>query len=215
MMEKPANLWIGGLTALAGLIGIGIGMWLPDLLQRRTRRAYQLWAAMVVFLAVPFSLAGILDPNVATSLGLIFVGKILLASTLGPGNTVPANVVPPNLRAAAYALNIFLIHLLGDISSPPLVGWISDALGRPQVAASWLGRLLAAIGAVPVEAQSTGSGHLLSGPHPTNLTAGMLLMVPVLVLGGFFFLRGSRHLPQDQDRVRKDGSTRSRGALAH
>jgi MFS family permease len=195
MPQKEANFWIGGLTALAGLIGIGLGMWLPDLLQRRTRRAYLLWASLVVFAAAPFGLMGILDPERASSLGLLFAAMILLAATLGPCNTVPANVVPPNRRAAAYALNIFLIHLLGDISSPPLVGWVSDMLGKPAVAGSPLGHFLAALGASPVK---TDKGM-------TNLTAGMLLMVPMLLLGGLFFLVGSRHLPADQERARHSG----------
>jgi MFS family permease len=30
------------------------------------------------------------------------------------------------MRATAFALNILVIHLLGDALSPPLIGWIKD-----------------------------------------------------------------------------------------
>ena len=35
-------------------------------------------------------------------------------------------MTPPNIRATAFALNIFVIHALGDAISPPVIGWISD-----------------------------------------------------------------------------------------
>ena len=66
---------------------------------------------------------------------------------LGPCNTVTANVVAPNRRAAAYAAFIFFIHLFGDISSPILLGWISELFGEPDVMASPIGRFFASIGA--------------------------------------------------------------------
>ena len=76
-----------------------------------------------------------------------------------------ANVVPANRRAAGYALSIFLIHLLGDISSPMLIGEIADWFGEPWVARSSLGAMLASLGASPV--------------RKSNLTVGMLCVVPV------------------------------------
>src|SRR6185437_11617284 len=141
---------IGGLTAAAGLIGITLGTWIADFLLRFTRRAYLLMASIAVLTAIPFGILGILDPYVRTSLGLLFVAMILLASVLGPCNAVTANVVPANQRAAGYALSIFLIHLFGDISSPILIGVISDWFGKPAIAASRLGEALAALGAAPV-----------------------------------------------------------------
>src|SRR5205807_8536104 len=44
----------------------------------------------------------------------------------GPSNTALANVTPPAVRASAFALNIFIIHLLGDATSPPLIGVVRD-----------------------------------------------------------------------------------------
>jgi MFS family permease len=197
LSSKQAGIWLGSLTAVAGLLGISIGTWAADFILRFTRRAYLMMASMAVLLAIPFGTLAILDPDRVSSLSFLFGAMILLATVLGPCNAVTANVVPANRRAAGYALSIFLIHLLGDISSPILIGAIADRFGKPSVAHSWLGNLLATIGVSPV--------------RRTNLTLGMLSVVPVLALGFLFFLIGSRHLHADQERARKVGG----GAIGH
>ena len=35
-------------------------------------------------------------------------------------------MTPATVRASAFALNIFIIHLLGDATSPPLIGVVRD-----------------------------------------------------------------------------------------
>jgi MFS family permease len=192
MSLKDANNWIGGLLAVAGLVGIAVGTFLADFLLKYTRRAYLLLAATVVAAAVPLGLAGILDPERYSSLGFLFLACVLMAMVLGPSNTVTANVVPANQRAAGYALFIFLIHLFGDISSPILLGWISDTFGSQTVINSGFGQFLDALGA---GAKPDQNGVM------TNLTIAMMSVAPVLILGSFFFLLGSRHLPADMDRV--------------
>jgi hypothetical protein len=37
-----------------------------------------------------------------------------------------ANVTLPLVRASAFALNILIIHLLGDATSPTLIGMVRD-----------------------------------------------------------------------------------------
>jgi hypothetical protein len=50
----------------------------------------------------------------------------------GPINSAIANLVSPGERASAFALSMFVIHLLGDVPSPTLIGWLSDlsSLGK-------------------------------------------------------------------------------------
>ena len=71
----------------------------------------------------------------------------MMASVLGPCNTVTANVVPANRRAAGFALLIFLVHLFGDISSPLADRQGLDLFGKPMLAVDSLGRWLESIGA--------------------------------------------------------------------
>ncbi|HWE36777.1 MAG TPA: MFS transporter [Isosphaeraceae bacterium] len=196
-MPQRDKLWIGLALAVAGTLGVLIGMWLPDRLLRRTRRAYMLWPAFAVSLSIPFGVAGLLArPNWA-SIAFLFVASVLATSCLGPCNAVTAAVVPPSRRSAGFALSIFLLHLYGDIPSPPLIGELADWLGRPEARASAIGRSFEALGAVPVPAAN--------GEGLTNLTAGMLLIVPVLALGSLAFWWGSRHLVRDEDRARALG----------
>ena len=44
----------------------------------------------------------------------------------GPSNTALANVSLPAVRATAFAMNILVIHALGDAPSPRIIGWVSD-----------------------------------------------------------------------------------------
>jgi MFS transporter, Spinster family, sphingosine-1-phosphate transporter len=159
-------------------------------------------AGAAVVIAVPFLMSAILDPERVSSFAMLFVAMVLLASVLGPCNTVTANVVPPNQRAAGFALGIFLMHLFGDISSPILIGVLSELLAIPRIVKSPIGGLLGAIGATPIGG--------------TNLTAGMLAVIPVMLLGGFLLFRGSRHLIQDEERARKlSGGDTTVGARMH
>jgi hypothetical protein len=197
LSTSAAGTLIGLVLVGAGLIGIGLGMVLPDLLRKMTRRAYLLLCAFAVLCAIPLAATGILTHPYQASLGLMFVASVLLAMVLGPSNTVTANVVPAHRRAMAYSVFIFMIHFLGDISSPILVGWISTLFGTPAVADSPLGRWLASIGSVP---EFDPDLKVM-----TNLGVGMLAVIPVLALGFIFFLIGSRYLPADEDKVRAAG----------
>jgi MFS family permease len=189
MSVKDANLWIGGMTFLAGLLGIALGTWLADRIVRVTRRAYLLMAFAAVAIAVVPGMFGLIDPEPKSSLSLMFVAMILMAMVLGPCNAVTANVVPANRRATGYAVSIFLVHVFGDITSPVFIAGVAKLSAVPAVVDSPLRVLFDLLGARPVGG--------------TNLTMGMLSVIPVLALGSMLFLLGSRHLPADQDRARR------------
>ncbi len=201
MQPKQAGVVIGAMTAVAALIGIAIGTWAADLLLKYTRRAYMLLGAAAVFLSIPLGVAGIMSPDLNIALPSLFLAMLLISMVLGPSNTVTANVVPPNRRAAGFALNVFLIHLFGDISSPNVIGLIADIFGKPAVADSLVGRMFADIGAAPVKG--------------ANLTVGMLTVLPVLASGVVFFLLGSRYLPRDQDHALRHDDTATIATYHH
>ncbi len=205
LSAAEAGKWIGLVLVGAGVLGILLGMFIPDLLRKKTRSAYLLLAALAVLGATPLGVAGILAPQYLYSLGYLFGASVLLSMVLGPCNTVTANVVPANRRATGYATFIFLIHIFGDIASPVVLGWISKYFGNPDVAASPLGQFFASIGAKPV---TTPEGT-------TNLTLAMLSVAPVLLLGVVFYLIGSRYLPRDEDKAREASAGIPEGAAGH
>jgi MFS family permease len=49
----------------------------------------------------------------------------LLFLNTGPSNTALANVARPKVRATAFALNILVIHALGDVLAFPAIGYIA------------------------------------------------------------------------------------------
>jgi hypothetical protein len=58
--------------------------------------------------------------------GLLFVAVFFLFINTGPANTILANVTRHRIRATAFAINILIIHALGDVISPPIIGKIKD-----------------------------------------------------------------------------------------
>ena len=56
----------------------------------------------------------------------LFVTCFCLFFNTGPTNTILANVSHPSIRAAGFALNIFVIHAFGDVISPVVIGIVGD-----------------------------------------------------------------------------------------
>ena len=75
-------------------------------------------------LAFPVTLLMLRTPFPA-AWAFVFLAIFFLFFNTGPANAALANVTPPAMRATAFALNIFVIHALGDAISPPLIGWIA------------------------------------------------------------------------------------------
>ena len=68
------------------------------------------------------------------------------------------------------------------------MGWVVDTFGQADSMATIFGTALTALGAVPVAKP---------GRSPENLTAGMLVVIPALLISGIVLLAGSRHLPRE------------------
>jgi predicted MFS family arabinose efflux permease len=126
--EIPVGVIFGGLTAIAGLIATPLGGLLGDRLTRRSPGAYFLVSAAGMLIGFPCFLLVLITPF-PEAWGLIFVAEFCLFLNTGPTNTILANVAHPAIRASGYAMNILVIHLLGDVISPPLIGMITDLYG--------------------------------------------------------------------------------------
>jgi len=116
----------GTILAVAGLMATLSGGYLGDRLRKwRWRGAYFLISGVGMLVGLPMFLLGLTAPLPLGWL-FIFVAVFFLFFNTGPANTALANVAPPSLRASAFAINILIIHLFGDVISPPIVGWIDD-----------------------------------------------------------------------------------------
>lgn len=120
------NFLFGVIVVLAGLgatlLGGLTGDWLRD---RGVRGAYFHTAGWSTVLGWPFFLVMLYIPFPLAWVPL-FLAVFLLFFNTGPANTVLANVTRPQVRATAFAVNILVIHMLGDVISPPLIGLITS-----------------------------------------------------------------------------------------
>ncbi len=121
-----ANIFFGGITVVAGIIGTVTGGLLGDRCQRSSRFGYLTVSGWGFILGAPVLAWAIFSPSLPGSLLAIFLAESFLFFNTGPLNTVILNVTPQPLRAMAFAVNIFFIHALGDAVSPTLLGWFSD-----------------------------------------------------------------------------------------
>ncbi len=119
-----AGLVFGGIIAVTGVLGTLTGGWLGDRLLRRMPAAHYSVSAGTRLVAVPAMVAAIFIPG-RYMFPAIFVAGFLLFMNTGPLNAAVVTSVGAHIRATAFAINIFVIHLLGDAFSAQLMGYIS------------------------------------------------------------------------------------------
>ncbi len=126
MTNTTIGTFIGGIVVVSGLVATLLGGILGDYLRNRgVRGAYFHIAGWGMMIAFPFFL-GMLFVPFPLAWGLLFVSVFFLFFNTGPMNTVLANVTRSEIRASAFAINIFVIHALGDAISPLIIGFVSD-----------------------------------------------------------------------------------------
>ncbi|MBS0210247.1 MAG: MFS transporter [Planctomycetes bacterium] len=120
-----ASITFGAITAVAGLSATLLGGLAGDWLRARYGGSYFLVSGIGMLLGFPFFLL-VLFTEFPGAWAWIFLAEFCLFFNTGPTNTILCNVIHPSLRASAFALNILIIHLLGDAISPPLIGLLND-----------------------------------------------------------------------------------------
>jgi MFS family permease len=120
------SITFGGILLLGGLAATATGAWLGELLRRRgVRGAYFLVIGGGAVFAAPCFL-GILYTSLPLSWVFAFLCIFGLFLHTGPAFTTLANVTNSDIRATAFAINILVIHALGDMISPTLIGFVAD-----------------------------------------------------------------------------------------
>jgi MFS transporter, Spinster family, sphingosine-1-phosphate transporter len=128
-LEK-ANLIFGAITCFNGIVATLIGGWAGDRLLKRFAGAYYSFSGAAMLVSVPLMIMAIYLTG-QVMFPAIFVAEFFLLINTGPVNAALVNSVAPGIRATAMAINIFVIHLLGDASSPWIIGKISDMTSLP------------------------------------------------------------------------------------
>jgi MFS family permease len=129
--SATASSIFGPVLVVSGLAATLAGGWAGDWLRTRVRGSYFVVSAVAMLIGFPLLLAVTVTPFPA-AWGLVALAVFCLFFNTGPSNTALANVTHPSMRAAAFALNILIIHALGDVVSPPLIGLANDLSGGNQ-----------------------------------------------------------------------------------
>ena len=115
----------GVIVVLGGLVATILATWLGERLKTRIRGAYFWVIAMGAIASMPCFIAFIYLP-LPWGWIVMFFAVVGLFMHVGPGFTILANVVTSEMRATAFAINILVIHMLGDVISPPIIGGVAD-----------------------------------------------------------------------------------------
>jgi len=126
MPADKATTGFGAVVVVTGFLGTLAGGWLGDYCLKRSREGYLWLIGVVTLAAAPVSLLALTSATPGIYYPAIVVAQLLLFMSAGPINAAIANIVSPFERASAIALSILMIHLLGDIPSPPLIGHLAD-----------------------------------------------------------------------------------------
>lgn len=122
---EHANFIFGIIVVVDGVLASLAGGWLGDYLLPRMKSAYYLVSAAGMALGVPFMIVAVFARGRLMVPAIAASAFFLLLNT-SPLNAAVINSVGAHIRATAIAVNIFVFHALGDVSSPTLMGWVAD-----------------------------------------------------------------------------------------
>jgi multidrug resistance protein len=122
---EAANLVFGAIIVVDGIIASLAGGWLGDYLLPRMKGAYYFVSAISMAVGVPFMILALFFRG-PMMLPAIAVAAFFLLFNTSPLNAAVVNSVGAHIRATAIAANIFILHLLGDVPSPPAMGLVAD-----------------------------------------------------------------------------------------
>ncbi|XP_037565786.1 protein spinster homolog 3-like isoform X2 [Dermacentor silvarum] len=173
--EGRVNRIFGIITTLAGIVGVTTGSALSSHFRKWSVRADAIICGSGMLISVPLLFVGAIIahrmPNVTWV--LFFFGMTAICLNWSIIADILLYILVPSRRATGAAFQILTSHLLGDASSPYIVGVLYDAIlaGRTDVSA-----------------------------HYYSLQYALFLPVTVLVLGSLFFVILSWHIVADRDR---------------
>jgi MFS family permease len=120
-----AGFQLGAITAITGIVGTFAGGFLAQRWLRTNYRALYLLSAWSMLLGIPGAMLAFFGPH-ALIVPAIFIAQFCLFLNTGPLNAAIVNSVSAAVRATAIAVELFVIHALGDVPSPQIIGWVSD-----------------------------------------------------------------------------------------
>jgi len=169
-----ASILAGGVVVIAGIVGLLVGGYMSDALNRRYAGARVLVCGIGFLLCAPAFALSVTTHNVAIFITCFFITAMLINVYNGPSTAATQDVVPSVLRASAVALSLLLAHLLGDAFAPSLIGVLAKIF------------------------DPTHGGHFAMNRAGGDLSLALLITcVPTLIVAGLVGIFGARWMKND------------------
>ncbi|HSS21059.1 MAG TPA: MFS transporter [Pyrinomonadaceae bacterium] len=170
-----AGITLGLVSLLAGAAGTFGGGLLADRLIKKRGNAYFLVCAASSALGIIPVFVVLSSTNPWVFVPAIFLSVFFLFINNAPFHAILINSVGPLVRATAVALNIVIIHIMGDVISRFGVGVLSDSIQAGKL--SFI----------------AGAARLLGIQAERQHLTAALLVVPIsLLLSSLIFLYGAK-----------------------
>lgn len=169
-----AGTFSGVVIVLAGIVGVVIGGYLADLLNRRHPGARVLVCGFGFLLSAPSFVLAITIHNFTVFTIFFFLTVLLLSIYNGPSTAATQDVVPSSLRASSVAISLLIAHMLGDAFAPSLVGFLATNF------------------------DPTHGQHFAQNIAGSDLTMALLITcTPALIIAGLIGIFGARWMKDD------------------
>jgi len=122
---EAANFKFGIIIVIDGILAALAGGWLGDYLLPKMKSSYYFVSAVSMALGIPVMVVALFSKG-KMMIPAIGVAAFFLLLNTAPLNAAVINSVGAHVRATALAINIFIIHILGDVPSPAMMGWVAD-----------------------------------------------------------------------------------------
>jgi fucose permease len=103
-----------------------LGGYIADVLQRRWAYGRAVTIGATLLVGTPFLYQAVSTDSLFEFFVCILVATFLLTCYHGPATAVIHDLTPERVHSFAFALYLFVIHLVGDTVAPVLVGRVSD-----------------------------------------------------------------------------------------
>lgn len=124
-----AGTCFGALVIVCGAIGTLLGGKVASRWITHSSQAYYQLTAYSFLAALPCCWLALCMTGPAGVMVCLGAALVLLFMPTGAIAAALVASTGEQIRSMAFALNIFMIHLLGDAVSPSLIGWVSDSWG--------------------------------------------------------------------------------------
>jgi glycerophosphoryl diester phosphodiesterase/predicted MFS family arabinose efflux permease len=121
-----ADVQFGAMTVAGGFCGTVIGGFWADSIERKTGNGYLKVSIYSMVFAIPLFFLALSIKTYMPFMASLFLLETALFLCLSPLDAAVISYVRPAWRATAMALDVFLIHVLGDGISRPFMGALSD-----------------------------------------------------------------------------------------